>query len=182
MFIILIQPIQHSSGSSPLPHLHTSCFHFIWFICFPTSFSVSLPLPLCSPAVLVLLYFFPDSHPASLCHLFPVKMLSLQPLWWASIFIFQPFFLHLCPPFHPTLWHPQVATLPLSFLSQLLQSLRVPFLSQQDIVCKPRPQLLYLLCGLSVWTASPLSPPLGPLIYSPSPLKAIEEGGRGWDG
>ena len=28
-FIILIQPIQHSPGSSPLPHLHTTCFHFI---------------------------------------------------------------------------------------------------------------------------------------------------------
>ena len=53
--IILIQSIQHSSGSSPLPHLHNSCFHFIRFICFPTSFSVSLSLPLCSPAVPVLL-------------------------------------------------------------------------------------------------------------------------------
>ena len=52
--IILIQSIQHSSGSSPLPHLPNSCFHFIRFICFPTSFSVSLSLPLCSPALFVL--------------------------------------------------------------------------------------------------------------------------------
>ena len=54
-FIILIQPIQHGPGSSPLPQLHTSCFHFIYFICFPTSFSVSLPLPLCSPTMHILL-------------------------------------------------------------------------------------------------------------------------------
>ena len=31
-------------------------------------------------------------------------------------------------------------------------------------------------------TASPISPSLGPLIYRPSPLKAIEGGGRGRDG
>ena len=104
--IILIKSIRHSSGSSPLPHLHTSCFHFIWFICFPTSFSVSLPLPLGSPAVLVLLYFFPTYHSAFLCHLFPVKMLSLQPPWWSSISVFQPFFLHICLPFLPSLAPP----------------------------------------------------------------------------
>ena len=43
--IILTQPIQCSSGSSPLPHLHTSCFHFIWFM-FPYFF---LHLPSSSP-------------------------------------------------------------------------------------------------------------------------------------
>ena len=73
-FIILIQPIQHSPGSSPLPHLHTTCFHFISLICFPTSFSVYLPFSsLLSSCACPALYFFPDSHPASLCHLFPTK-------------------------------------------------------------------------------------------------------------
>ena len=43
--IILVQSIQHSSGSSPLPHLHTSCFHLIWFM-FPYFF---LHLPSSSP-------------------------------------------------------------------------------------------------------------------------------------
>ena len=55
---------------------------------FPYFFLVSLPLLLCSPAVPVLHYFFPDSHPASLCHLFPVKMLSLQPPWRSSISLY----------------------------------------------------------------------------------------------
>lgn len=87
---------------------------------FPTHFSVSIPLPLCSPAMLVLPLLLPRLHPLSLpsvpCS--PVKMLSLQPLWWSSIFIFQPLFLHLCPSFHPTLWHPKwLRFLSVSFLS-----------------------------------------------------------------
>ena len=54
------------------------------------------------------------------------------------------------PAFLPTLWHPHVAMLPFSVLSQLLQRLGAPSLSQQGIVCKSRSQHLYPLCGLSV--------------------------------
>ena len=130
--IILTQLTQHSSGSSPHRHLHTSCFHSIWLICFPTSFSVSLSLLSCCACPP--LYFFPASHPASLCHLFAFKLLSTS-LVILNLPVFLPFFFHLCPPFLPTLWHSQVAMLPFSSLfSQLLQSLGVPFLYQQDIV------------------------------------------------
>ena len=85
--IILTQLIQHSSGSSPHHHLHTSCFHFIWLMCFPTSFYMSLSLlsSLLSCCACPPLYFFPASHPAFLCHLFAFKLLSLQSPWWSSI-------------------------------------------------------------------------------------------------
>ena len=84
--IILTQLIQHSSGSSPHHHLHTSCFHSIWLICFPTSFYVSLSLLSCCARPP--LYYFPASHPTSLCHLFAFKLLSLQPPWWFSISLY----------------------------------------------------------------------------------------------
>ena len=77
--IILTQLIQHSSGSNPHHHLHTSCFHSMWLICFPTSFYVSLSLLSCCARPP--LYYFPASHPTSLCHLFAFKLLSLQPPW-----------------------------------------------------------------------------------------------------
>src|SRR5574337_422525 len=71
--IILTQLIQHSSGSSPHHHLHTSCFHSIWLICFPTSFYVSLSLLSCCARPPH--YFFPASHSASPCQLFAFERL-----------------------------------------------------------------------------------------------------------
>ena len=112
--IILTQLIQHSSGSSPHHHLHTSCFHSIWLICFPTSFSVSLSLLSCCACPP--LYFFPASHPASLFHLSPSSCFLSISLVILNLLVFLPFFFHLCPPSLPTLWHSQVVMLPFSSL------------------------------------------------------------------
>ena len=149
--IILTQLIQHSSGSSPHHHLHTSCFHFIWLICFPASFYISLSLlaSLLSCCACPPLYFFPASHPASLCHLFAFKLLSLQPPWWSSIsmdFCFSSSTSAL--PSSQLSGTPKWLCLSSArFFSQLLQSLGVPFLSHQDIVALV-PALVSPLRGL----------------------------------
>lgn len=146
MFIILIQPIQHSSGSSPLPHLPTSCFPLLLVYLFPYSFLRLYSSSLCSPAVS---YFFLDSHPFLSAIRSPVSSrcflsnLSGDP----QIFIFQPFFLHLCPSFHPTLWHPKWLR-SLSFLSQLLQSLTVPFSPSRIWSVSQGPNSCISFCGL----------------------------------
>ena len=131
--IILTQLIQHSSGSSPHHHLHTSCFHSIWLICFPTSFSGLISaLLLCLSSSLLLPCLLSHLSLPSVCLQVAFTPSSLVIL---KLLVFLPFFLHLCPLFLPTLWHSQVAMLPFSSLfSQLLQSLGVPFLYQQDIV------------------------------------------------
>lgn len=151
--IILTQLIQHSSGSSPHHHLHTSCLHFIWLICFPTSFYMSLSLlssllSCCACPPSLLLPCLPSR--LSLPSVRIQVAFSPTSLVILNLPGFLPFILHLCPPFLPTLWHPQVAMLPFSFLFQLLQPLGASFLSQQDIVCRSRSQLFYPLCGLSV--------------------------------
>ena len=116
--IILTPPLQHSSGSSPHHHLHTSCFDFMWLICFPTSFYISLSLlsSLLSCCARPPLYFFPASHPASLPSVRLQVAFSPASLVSLNLPAFLPFFLHLCPPFLPTLWHSQVAMLPFSSL------------------------------------------------------------------
>ena len=112
--IILTQLIQHSSGSSPHHHLHTSCFHSIWLICFPTSFSGLISaLLLCLSSSLLL--------PCLLSHL-SLPSVCLQVAFTPSSLVilnlhgFLLFFFHLCPPFLPTLWHSQVAMPPFSSL------------------------------------------------------------------
>ena len=100
-----------------------------------TSFSLFpyffLRLPFSSPlrscSACPPLYFFPDSHPASLCHLFPSRcFLSNLPGDPQSpcISAFLPPSLASLP---PNSLAPQVAVLPFSFLSQLLQPLGAPF-------------------------------------------------------
>ena len=109
--IILTQLIQHSSGSSPHHHLHTSCFHFIWLM-FPCFF-LHLPFSACISALLLCL----SSSlllPCLLSHL-SLPSVCLQVAFTPSslvilkLLVFLPFFLHLCPLFLPTLWHSQVA-------------------------------------------------------------------------
>ena len=128
--ITLTPPLQHSSGSSPYHHMHASCFDFIWLICFPTSFYISLSLLSC--CVCPPLYFFPASHPASLYHVFPSRcFLSSLPGDPQS-----PCISAFLTPSLPTLWHPKwLCFLSARFFSQLLQSLGVPFLSQKDNSC-----------------------------------------------
>ena len=117
--IILTQLIQHSSGSSPHHHLHTSCLHFIWLICFPTSFYMSLSLlssllSCCACPPSLLLPCLPSR--LSLPSVRIQVAFSPTSLVILNLPGFLPFILHLCPPFLPTLWHPQVAMLPFSSL------------------------------------------------------------------
>ena len=112
--IILTQLTQHSSGSSPHRHLHTSCFHSIWLICFPTSFSGLISaLLLCLSSSLLLPCLLSHLSLPSVCLQVAFTPSSLVIL---KLLVFLPFFLHLCPLFLPTLWHSQVAMFPFSSL------------------------------------------------------------------
>ena len=117
--IILTQLIQHSSGSSPHHHLHTSCLHFIWLICFPTSFYMSLSLlssllSCCACPPSLLLPCLPSR--LSLPSVRIQVAFSPTSLVILNLPVFLPFFFHLCPPSLPTLWHSQVIMLPFSSL------------------------------------------------------------------
>ena len=134
MTIILTQLLQHSSGSSPHNHLHTSCFDFIWLICFPTSFYISLSLlssllPCCACPLLLPCLPSHLSLPSVRLHVAfsPTSLVSLN----LSVICLSSSISAL--PFSQLSGTPKwLCFRSAGFFPQLLQSLGVPFLSQQD--------------------------------------------------